>query len=94
VIAVAEGPSGALAGGSHQPLGDVAEITGVGTLPSARRRGLAAAVTSRLVMDARERGAEVVFLSAADETVAAIYGRLGFREVGTACFGRLPGDGP
>jgi ribosomal protein S18 acetylase RimI-like enzyme len=94
VMAVAEDEGGPLAVGSHHPLGDVAEITGVGTLPSARRRGLAAAVTSRLVEDARERGAEVVFLSAADETVAAIYRRLGFRAVGTACFGRLRGDGP
>jgi ribosomal protein S18 acetylase RimI-like enzyme len=94
VMVVAEDNRGPLAVGSHQPLFEVAEITGVGTLPSARRRGLAAAVTSRLVEDARERGASVVFLSAADDTVAAIYGRLGFRAIGTACFGRLPGDGP
>jgi GNAT superfamily N-acetyltransferase len=94
VIAAAEDADGPLSAGSAQPVGDVTEITGVGTLPRARGRGLATAVTSRLVLFARGRGAEVVFLSAADETVAAIYGRLGFREVGTACFGRLPGDGP
>ena len=95
MISAAEDGDGPLAAGSAQPLGGVTEITGVGTLPRARGRGLATAVTSRLVVqDARERGAELVFLSAADATVAAIYGRLGFREVGTACFGRLPGDGP
>jgi len=94
VLAAAEDSGGPLAAGSAQPLGGVTEITGIGTLPAARGRGLATAVTSRLVEEARERGAEIVFLSAADETVAAIYGRLGFREVGTACFGRLPGDGP
>lgn len=94
VMAAAEDGGGPLAAGSAQPLDDVVEITGVGTLPSARRRGLAGAVTSRLVEHAREHGAQVVFLSAADETVAAIYSRLGFRESGTACFGRLPGDGP
>jgi ribosomal protein S18 acetylase RimI-like enzyme len=94
VMAAAEDGDGPLASGSAQPLDDVVEITGVGTLPGARRRGLAAAVTSRLVEDAREHGAQVVFLSAADATVAALYGRLGFREIGTACFGRLPGDGP
>jgi ribosomal protein S18 acetylase RimI-like enzyme len=94
VMAAAGNADGPLAAGSAQPHGDVTEISGVGTLPHARGRGLATAVTSRLVVDARERGAEVVFLSAADATVAAIYGRLGFREVGTACFGRLPGDGP
>jgi GNAT superfamily N-acetyltransferase len=94
VIAAAEDAEGPLAAGSAQPLDDVTEITGVGTLPRARGRGLATAVTSRLVVHAREHGAELVFLSAADATVAAMYGRLGFREVGTACFGRLPGDGP
>jgi ribosomal protein S18 acetylase RimI-like enzyme len=78
----AEGPLGA---GSHQPVGVVSEITGVGTLPAARRRGIGAAVTGRLVEDARERGAEIVFLSAADDDVARMYERLGFRRLGTAC---------
>ena len=74
-----------LAGGSHQPVGEVSAIVGVATLPSARRRGLAALVTARLVQDARERGAELVFIEAEDEDVARIYGRLGFERVGTAC---------
>jgi ribosomal protein S18 acetylase RimI-like enzyme len=83
----AEGPLGA---GSHQPAGDVTEVMGVGTLPSARRRGIGAAVTGRLVEDARARGAEVVFLSAADEDVERLYGKLGFRRIGTACFAKPP----
>jgi GNAT superfamily N-acetyltransferase len=88
-IAVAESEAeGALAAGSHQPVGDVTEVVGVGTLPCARRRGIGAAVTGRLVEHARERGASLIFLSAADEDVARMYGRLGFRRVGTACFGR------
>ena len=82
---VAEDASGVLAGGSHQPVGEVTAIVGVATLPSARRRGLAALVTARLVQDARERGAELVFIEAEDEDVARIYGRLGFEQVGTAC---------
>jgi ribosomal protein S18 acetylase RimI-like enzyme len=87
-IAVAESEiDGPLGAGSHQLVGAAAEVTGVGTLPSARRRGIGAAVTGRLVQDARERGAEVVYLSAADEEVARMYERLGFRRVGTACFG-------
>ena len=66
-------------------------MTGVGTLPSARRRGIGAALTGRLVQDARERGAAIVFLSAAGTDVARMYERLGFRRVGTACFG-FPGE--
>ena len=83
--AVAEDAGGVLCGGSHQPVGEVTAIVGVATLPSARRRGLAALVTARLVQDARERGAELVFIEAEDEDVARIYGRLGFERVGTAC---------
>ena len=45
-----------LAAGSHQPVGHVSEVMGVGTLPSARRRGIGAALTGRLVEHARERG--------------------------------------
>jgi ribosomal protein S18 acetylase RimI-like enzyme len=75
---------GVLAVGSHQRVGAVTEIVGVATLPAARRRGLAAAVTAALVADARERGAEVIFLSAGSEDVARVYARLGFVRIGTA----------
>ncbi|MEU4270960.1 GNAT family N-acetyltransferase [Streptomyces sp. NPDC026092] len=78
----------ALSAGQHQPvgtaLGTVSEVVGVGTLPAARRRGLGLAVTAALVADARARGVETVFLSATDESVARLYGRLGFRTAGTA----------
>ncbi len=73
-----------LCAGQHNPVGGVTEIVGVGTLPSARRRGLALAVTAALVADARARGVGTVFLSAGDEDVARIYARLGFRRVATA----------
>jgi GNAT superfamily N-acetyltransferase len=86
-MAVAESEAdGPLCTGSHQRAGGVCELMGIGTLPSARRRGIGAAVTGRLAQDARERGAEIVFLSAAGEHVARMYERLGFRRVGTACF--------
>lgn len=83
--AVAEDAGGVLAGGAHQPVGGVTAIVGVATLPSARRRGLATLVTARLVQDARERGAELVFIEAEDADVERIYGRLGFERIGTAC---------
>jgi ribosomal protein S18 acetylase RimI-like enzyme len=90
VLAAASGPNGPLAAGSYQLAGGVAEITGVGVLPASRRRGLAAAVTHALAEDALARGASLVFLSATDATVARIYARLGFREIGTAMIAEPP----
>lgn len=83
-VAAAVEHESALSAGQHQPLAEVSEIVGVGTLPAARRRGLALAVTAALVADARSQGAETVFLSAGDDNVARVYARLGFREIGTA----------
>ncbi|MFE7120258.1 GNAT family N-acetyltransferase [Streptomyces sp. NPDC057654] len=74
----------ALCAGQHQPVGKVSEIVGVGTLPSARRRGLGLKVTAALVADAGSTGVETVFLSAGDDDVARIYARLGFSRLGTA----------
>ena len=84
VLAAAFGPDGPLAAGSCQPLGGVAEITGVGVLPSARRRGLGGAVTAALAREALRRGVQTVFLAASDDDVARVYARLGFERVGTA----------
>jgi ribosomal protein S18 acetylase RimI-like enzyme len=83
-VAAAVEDGKALCAGQHQPVGPVSEIVGVGTLPTARRRGLALAVTTALIADARPRGVETVFLSAGDDDVARIYARLGFRRVATA----------
>jgi ribosomal protein S18 acetylase RimI-like enzyme len=84
VLATASGPNGPLAAGSYQLADGIAEITGVGVLPASRRRGLGAAVTHALALDAIARGARTVFLSATDAAVARVYARLGFREIGTA----------
>jgi ribosomal protein S18 acetylase RimI-like enzyme len=83
-VAAAVEDGQALCAGQHQPVGPVSEIVGVGTLPTARRRGLALAVTAALIADARSRGVETVFLSAGDDDVARIYARLGFRRMATA----------
>ena len=90
VLAAAIGPSGPLAAGSYQLADGVAEITGVGVLPASRRRGLGAAVTFALAADALARGAQVVFLSASDDTVARVYARLGFRRIGTSMIADPP----
>ncbi|MDA0179221.1 GNAT family N-acetyltransferase [Solirubrobacter phytolaccae] len=97
-MAIAESAEGVLAAGQHQPVGDVTEIVGVATVPEARRRGLAGAVTAQLVADATAlvaaaRRADsaasgtagpVVFLSAGEDA-ARVYARLGFERRGTAC---------
>jgi ribosomal protein S18 acetylase RimI-like enzyme len=84
-LAVAFLDGAPVATGIHQPVGDVTEIAGVATLPSARRRGLGAAVTAYLVEDARRHGIETVFLSAGNDEIARLYASLGFERVGTAC---------
>lgn len=83
--AIADETGAVVCSGSYQRAGDVVEIVGVGTLPSARRRGLGAAVTAALAAHALDRGASVVFLSAGSADVARLYGRLGFTELATAC---------
>jgi ribosomal protein S18 acetylase RimI-like enzyme len=60
-----------------------AEVEGVATLAAHRRRGLARAVVSRAVADARAAGAELVFLIAdADDWPQELYERLGFETIG------------
>ncbi|MYW98598.1 MULTISPECIES: GNAT family N-acetyltransferase [unclassified Streptomyces] len=68
-----------LAAGHYHPSNGATEIGGVGTLPTARRQGLAAAVTAALATHARDHGVHTVFLAYAQDVVARIYTRLGFR---------------
>ncbi len=84
VLAAAFDQDGPLGAGSCQSLASVAEITGVGVLPAARRLGLGGAVTAALAADAQRRGVQTVFLAASDDDVARVYRRLGFRRIGTA----------
>lgn len=84
VTAVALVDGRPVAAGSHNPIDDATEIVGVGTLPAFRRRGIGAAVTSALVRDALQRDVTTVLLSAGDDDVARVYGRVGFLTVGTA----------
>jgi ribosomal protein S18 acetylase RimI-like enzyme len=88
-VAVAETPGeGVVGAGSHNPVGRVSELTGIGTLPFARRRGIGTALTALLAEDARAGGVTLLVLSAADDDVARLYERVGFQRVGSACFGR------
>ncbi|MGW7056301.1 GNAT family N-acetyltransferase [Streptomyces sp. NPDC054887] len=71
-----------LAAGHYHPAGGATEIGGIGTLPAARRQGLGAAVMTALAAHARAHGVHTVFLAYAEEAVARIYARLGFRPAG------------
>ncbi|MFG3273012.1 GNAT family N-acetyltransferase [Streptomyces luteogriseus] len=72
-----------LAAGHYHPANATTEIGGIGTLPIARRQGLAAAVTTALAAHARDHGVTTVFLAYAEDAVARMYARLGFRPVGS-----------
>jgi ribosomal protein S18 acetylase RimI-like enzyme len=85
VMAIADTDRGPIGGGTANPRADVAELTGIATLPAFRRRGVGLAVTAALVEELARRGVDVVFLSAADDDVARIYERAGFRRVAQAC---------
>ncbi|MGW1491223.1 GNAT family N-acetyltransferase [Streptomyces sp. NPDC002402] len=72
-----------LAAGHYHPANATTEIGGICTLPTARRQGLSAAVTTALATHARDHGIRTVFLAYAEDEVARIYARLGFRPAGT-----------
>ncbi len=88
VASTDDGPVGV---GGLQSAAGVAELVGIATLPSGRRRGVAAAVTVALVRHALDRGHRTVFLSAQDDDVARVYERVGFRRLATACIAEPPG---
>lgn len=74
---------GIIAVGMLQPVGDVAEIVGVATLPAFRKRGFAAAIVARLVQHAFDHGIRIVVLSAQTDDAARTYERVGFRRIGS-----------
>ncbi len=61
------------------PYDGLAEIAGVATVPTYRRRGLASVLTSLATQAAFAQGASAAFLSAADERAGRLYQRLGFQ---------------
>ncbi len=61
--------------------GGVVGVYAVGTVAAARRRGIGAAVTSRVMSEARADGARLAVLSASDMG-RSVYRRLGFEDIG------------
>lgn len=85
VTAVVESDDGVLTSGSYQRAHEMAEITGVATLPFYRKLGRGGALTALLANHAFETGVKTVLLSAEDDNVARVYERIGFRQVGHTC---------
>lgn len=64
------------------PSNQTTEIAGIGVRAAFRRRGVAGALTTRLVQEALATGVSLPFLMAAHEAEARIYARAGFSVVG------------
>ena len=62
----------------------VTEVAGVATRNAFRRRGIAGTLTAAAVAAAFADGAELAFLTAADDAAARIYERAGFVKAGVA----------
>jgi len=61
----------------------ICELAGLATLAEYRRQGIATAITRIAVEQAFNHGAEVVFLSAADERAGRVYQKVGFENYTT-----------
>lgn len=68
----------------------VVEITRVGTAAWARRRGVAASLTSFMVEDAIATGHDLAWLTASGPPAQSLYQRLGFRIVGDRIYYEAP----
>lgn len=69
----------------------VCELCGVGTRPKFRRRGVASAVSTDLMLTQFRNSDAIVWLSAGDDTARMVYEGLGFREVGVEVTYGRPG---
>ena len=81
----AESDAGELLGWAGvRVIADEAEILTVGTVPAARRQGIARLLVADLLDHARERGAQQVFLEVRVDNAAALalYEAAGFEQIG------------
>ena len=82
LLAAVEDGSAAAAGACSPPLEGISELAGLGVLEQYRRRGIGAAVASRLTADGFELGYRTLWLEPGDEDVQRMYARLGYRVIG------------
>ncbi|MFI6411978.1 GNAT family N-acetyltransferase [Streptomyces sp. NPDC050585] len=85
-------PEGGIVGGAScsPPAEGTAELSGVGTRPAYRGRGIAAAVTAALTEAMFARGAGSVWLEYSGEGSRRVYERVGYRPQGTRLYLSLP----
>lgn len=81
-------PQGGITGGAScsPPAEDTAELSGVGTRPAHRGRGIAAAVTAVLTEAMFAQGAGSVWLEYSGEGSRRVYERVGYRPHGTRLY--------
>ena len=75
---VAAGYGTTVSGGAGQSL----YVGGIGVLPAARRRGIAAGLLSWLLEDGFEKGASFAHLQTDSRDAARLYSKLGFKDGG------------
>jgi predicted GNAT family acetyltransferase len=85
-------PGGGCAGGAScsAPAVGTAELSGVGTRPAFRGRGVAGAVTAALTSAMFAQGADSVWLEFSGDGSRRIYDRLGYHPEGTRLYMSLP----
>ncbi|MFJ6997275.1 GNAT family N-acetyltransferase [Streptomyces sp. NPDC003090] len=85
-------PEGGIVGGAScsPPAEGTAELSGVGTRPAYRGRGIAAAVTAALTEAMFAGGAGSVWLEYSGEGSRRVYERVGYRPQGTRLYLSLP----
>ena len=84
MVSARDQATGATVGGGvcDVPFDATSELAGIGVRPAYRRRGIAAAMTAWLVDQALAAGTTHIFLMAAGDNAARIYGRVGFKLIG------------
>ncbi len=68
----------------------ITELTGIATLNSFRRQGIATGLTAFMTQAAFNQGAVLVFLTAANEQSGRVYERIGFRPQATFTIYEIP----
>ncbi|WP_433252643.1 GNAT family N-acetyltransferase [Streptosporangium sp. CA-135522] len=86
-------PDGGCAGGAScsAPAVGTAELSGVGTRPAFRGRGIAASVTAALTETMLAQGAQSVWLEYSGEGSRRVYERVGYKPQGTRLYMALEG---
>ena len=76
----------------------ICELARIGTVASARRRGIGAALVSFMLQDRFAQGDTLTWLAAENEVAQALYEKVGFRPAGTRLYyqweGRPPSPNP